>query len=368
MVVATIVAMAGCAGQAPGRRASTAAAPLAAATAATVSTSPRIAAGPEAPVPPASPPRAPLGPVALTGCPPPPRHLPPGKPPWHPAVLVPDAALPTPAPPATREVTLGPLSGKGMWIWQMKATEHGDVDAIVARARTMGLAQLWVRVGDTQDGFYAAPTLESLLPAAHRAGLAVMGWGFPHLYDPLADASWSLDALSFRSSAGDRLDGFSADIETSGEGVALSGLRAQIYLSALGTVAGRRPIVATVFPPTEHWMASYPYAQMAPYVDAFAPMVYWGCREPGSAVSEAIARLARLAPVHVIGQAYNMGPEGGRQVAPSGDEIARFLDVAQRGGAAGASLWDWQEASTDEWLALAGYSWPRSPASARPVH
>jgi hypothetical protein len=302
---------------------------------------------------------APVGPVALAGCPAPVRHLPPGPPPWHPAVLVPESALPAPVPAPARQAGLAAIDGKGMWIWKIKATEAGDIAAIVSKASARGLSQLWVRVGDSRDGFYAAATLDALVPAAHAAGLAVVGWGFPHLYDPAGDAAWTAQALDWRSPGGQWLDGFSPDIETAGEGVAVTGLRARVYLGLVRQGSGDRPIVATVFPPTDHWLAAYPYAAIAPYVDAFAPMVYWGCREPGAAATQAVSRLSAMAPVHLIGQAYNMASEGGRQVAPSAGEITRFLDVARRSGATGASLWDWQEASADEWAALSSYSWPQ---------
>jgi hypothetical protein len=299
-----------------------------------------------------------LGPVALTGCPPPPRKPgPPPPPPWHPAALVPEAALPSPPPPAPRLGSSAVLAGKGMWIWQPRNTEAGNVDAIVRRAVAAGLTALWVRVGDSRDGFYGASFVASLVPAAHRQGLVVIGWGFPHLYDPVADADWTKAALSWRAPSGDRLDGWSADIETASEGTALSAKRAAAYLGLVRPAADGRPLVATVFPPTDYWLARYPYQAMAPYVDAFAPMLYWGCREPGDAASAAIRRLSPLAPVTVIGQAYDMAPEGGRVGAPTGAEISRFLDVARRGGASGASFWDWQAMNSDEWAALAAYPW-----------
>ena len=90
-------------------------------------------------------------------------------------------------------------------------------------------------------------------------------------------------------------------------------------------------------------------------------MVYWGCVEPGAAAYETIARLAALRPVHLIGQGYDMGPEGGRIGAPSADEIRRFLDVARRGGALGASLWSWQHANANAWAALSAFPWDRVP-------
>ncbi|MBV8959197.1 MAG: hypothetical protein JO367_16775 [Actinobacteria bacterium] len=308
---------------------------------------------------------APVGPVMPTGCPPPPRPPQPPQNLWHPPVLVPEAALPAPPAAPPRVDDMDAVIGKGVWTWKVKATEGGDADAIVQRAKRTGLRQLWVRVGDSQDGFYAADFLSKLLPAAHRARLSVIGWGYPYLYDPEGDARWSRDALDWRASTGDQLDGFSADIESAAEGTTVSARRVTVYLGELAPAKAGRPLIATVFTPTDRRMATYPYAAMAPYVDVFAPMVYWGCVEPGAAATQALQRLSALAPVHVIGQAYDMGPEGGRVGSPSAAEVTRFLDVAQRAGATGASFWDWQEMTQPQWDALSGFDWPGPRVSAR---
>ncbi|MDQ1397160.1 MAG: hypothetical protein QOG64_2419 [Acidimicrobiaceae bacterium] len=298
--------------------------------------------------------------VTLSGCPPPPR--PPGHPsaPWHPALLVPDAALAEPAPAAPRQAALTAVAGKGMWIWKYRLSEKGDAGAIVSRAERAGLTNLWVRVGDSQSGFYGASILDDLVPVAHQHGISVIGWGFPYLYDPVGDATWTAAALAWQGPDGSRLDAFSPDIETPSEGTALSARRAVLYLSLVrGPAASSgRPLIATVFPPSDQQILSYPFAAMAPYVDAFAPMVYWGCREPGDAAAGALTRLAAMAPLHLIGQAYDMGPEGGRIGAPSEAEIRRFSDVARRGGALGVSFWDWQEMTAEEWGALTLVPWP----------
>jgi hypothetical protein len=249
-----------------------------------------------------------------------------------------------------------------MWIWMLKATESGDTDAIVRRAKQAGLRQLWVRVGDSSDGFYAAGTLAALAPKAHAAGMAVIGWGFPYFYDPMGDAKWTAEALAWRGSDGRGLDAFSPDIETSSEGVLLNARRTTLYLAQVRQAAHGRPIIATVFPPTDTTLTFYPFREIAPYVDAFAPMVYWGCLEPGEAATRALSRLGpldALAPVHLIGQAFDMGPEGGRRASPSADEILRFLDVAHRGGASGASFWVWQDMTGPEWSALSTFSWAK---------
>jgi hypothetical protein len=311
-------------------------------------------------VPPPPPKPRPTGPVALAGCPPPPPAPSNGSGnAWRPSVLVPEAALPAPAPPATRVAPLKVLTGKGMWLWKYRLTENGDPDAIVTKAVAAGLNQLWVRVGDSQDAFYGASVLEELVPRAHRNGLSVIGWGFPYLYDPVADAQWSSAALHWRSGEGDSLDGFSPDLETASEGTVVTERRLQVYLGEVNKSAGTRPLVATVYRPTDRLWTTYPYRAVAPYVDGFAAMVYWGCTEPGFAAAQAIERLAALRPVHLIGQGYNMADEGGRRVAPSADETWRFLDIAHGGGALGASFWVWQEINEEQWTTMAEYTWPR---------
>ena len=296
--------------------------------------------------------------LPLAGCPPPPYTGPPPAPPWHPGHLVPDSQLPAaPKPPAGRNATAA-IRGKGMWIWQLSATDHGSAASIVSDAAAAGLRQIWVRVGDSRDGFYGADILSRLVPAAHRAGLTVIGWGFPYLFDPGADAAWTEAAIGWRSPDGQHLDGWSADIETSAEGVALSPQRVAVYLGEVRAADPRAVLVATVFPPTDQQMARYPFATMAPYVDAYAPMLYWGCTQPVLDVRQALARLRPLGPeVHVIGQAYDMGPYGGRRGAPPPAELDAFMLAARQSGAVGASFWSWQSIDPEEWSAVSGFRW-----------
>jgi hypothetical protein len=248
-----------------------------------------------------------------------------------------------------------------MWLWRYFQSEGGDANAIVAKAADAGLRQLWVRVGDSRDGFYAREVLDAIVPAAHRRGIAVIGWGFPYLHDPVSDAGWTAEALAWRSPQGHTLDGFSPDIELAAEGVLLTAKRAQVYLGLTRQAAGTRLLVATVYRPTDpRWPSAYPYAAIAPYVDAFAPMVYWGCLEPGAATAQSVERLRTLRPVHVIGQGWDQTAEGGRTSAPTEHETRRFLDVARRQGALGGSLWVWHLMGAEQWSALAAYPWARA--------
>ena len=88
-------------------------------------------------------------------------------------------------------------------------------------------------------------------------------------------------------------------------------------------------------------------------------MVYWSCNEPGRLVVQSLSRLRRWLPVAPVGQAYDMGTEGGRRGEPDRAETLRFLDVAKRGGAVGASLWTYEHAGPGQMGALRDYAWQR---------
>ena len=291
----------------------------------------------------------PAAPVQPEPCPPPPSPPGPPAPPLGPPEVR-ENAVPLVGAPPPRHVDLSAVSGKGIWLTLWPGSPL-NVNQLIATAHAAGLRQLWVRTGSNPDGFYGATTLEALLPAAHAAGIAVIAWDFPALSNPVADAARAAGAL--RAGA----DGFAADIESAAEGTYLTARRVAYYLSLVRTAAGEKPVVAVVPRPTSYWLATYPYTAEAPFVDAFAPMVYWSCTEPGAAVSSAIAALARLDPVAPIGQDYNMASEGGRHGLPSGRAIWRFLDVAHQAGAIGASLYDLEAGGRRQLAALAGYPW-----------
>ena len=292
------------------------------------------------PVPPALP---------KTGCPVPPYQGPGGSPKPRPAPAVAESALPAPLPVTRKAASLAVVRGKGLWATPWPKTVV-DVDALVAQARAAKVRSIWIRTGGSRQGYYGDRFLPALVPAAHRAGLRVVAWDFPFLSDPVADAARAKRALA----AG--VDAFSPDVETAAEGTYLTTRRLRVYLGLVRSYAGQRPVVATVPRPTPA-RKSFPYKAFVPYADAFAPMVYWSCREPGALVQRALESLGKLLPVAPVGQAYDMGPEGGRRGLPSRAETLRFLDAARRGGAIGAGLWTVEQASRAQLKALADYRW-----------
>lgn len=295
----------------------------------------------------------PAAPVQPEPCPPPPIKPSPPPPPLGPPA-VPEASIPLVGPPRPRHVSLAAISGKGIWltVWPHQVL---NVKAVVATARSAGLHQLWIRTGSSQNGFYGGARLKRLVAAAHAAGIAVIAWDFPTLSNPAADARRAASAF------GEGVDAFSPDIEAAAEGTHLTARRVRYYLSLVREIAGNRPVIATVPAPDSYWLTFYPYNAEAPYVDAFAPMVYWACTEPGAAVEEAVAYLSKMRPVAPIGQDYNMGPEGGPPGLPTPKEIWRFLYVAKSLHTVGASLYDFESGGPAQLKTLAEYPWSQTP-------
>jgi hypothetical protein len=170
-----------------------------------------------------------------------------------------------------------------------------------------------------------------------------------------SDIGRAVAAITYVTPSGQRLDGFSPDIETGSEGVWLTPESAVAYGTGLRAAVGAAyPLIATVPNPTDFMVERYPYAEVTAPFDAIAPMVYWLNREPDTDVATALDRLVPLGkPVLPIGQAYDGGPEGGRPGPPTPDELARFFAAAAQHGAAGVSFWSWQHATQETWDAIA---------------
>jgi hypothetical protein len=196
----------------------------------------------------------------------------------------------------------------------------------------------------------------------------VYGWDFPYFTDVDGDVARAVAAIRYTTPDGQRIDGFSPDIETQSEGVALSADNAAAYANELRAQVGAGyPLIATVPRPSDLMQAVYPYAQLLGPFDAVAPMVYWLNRQPDTDVAGAIDYLAQFGkPIIPIGQAYDGSLEGGRPGPPTPDEIQRFISTADAHGAIGVSFWSWQHADQSTWDTLTAapqFTLPSAPVA-----
>ena len=244
-------------------------------------------------------------------------------------------------------------SGKGMWIWLPERAEGGNPHAIVARARAVGLTHVYVRTGSSRSGFHAAAFLDQLLPVAHAAGIRVYGWDFPYFDNVDDDVRRATVAVTHLAPGGHRIDGFTADIETHGEGVNITPQNALAYGDRLRRTVGEAYPLIAVVPRPNPALVTYPFPEVVAAFDAISPMVYWMGRDPGNDVAGAIRALSVFKkPVIPVGQTYDGQAEGGPPGVPRREAIIRFMQVADEMGATAVSFWSWQHADQQAWDAV----------------
>ena len=271
-----------------------------------------------------------------------------------PPVVVSEPLQARPVPERTIPAQRGALPvGKGMWIWLSDHAEAGDVGAIVARARAVGLTHLYVRTASLRQGFYAGPFLDQLLPAAHAANIRVYAWDFPYLKDVQGDVARAVQAISHLTPDGHRVDGYVADIELRSMGVNITPGTALAFGAGLRKAVGPNyPLIACVPRPSSQ-LVHYPFAEVVASFDAIAPMVYWLGQEPGAHVTGAVRALSVFGkPVLPVGQAYDGLAEGGPAGVPPRKEIIRFMQAGDEVGATAVSWWSWQHADQEAWDAV----------------
>lgn len=283
-------------------------------------------------------------------------HPHPASPAAHPSV----APAPAPIPVHTGPP---PIAGKGMWIYQMSKIAGGNPARIARAAKQSHLTHIYVRVGSGFSGLKTLDEAAALIPHAHAHGIKVIGWYFPYFNDVTTDVQRSLTAMRRG------FDGFAADIETA-TGSSLSAATVWDYSKRLRASAPGAYLIAVPPRPTKKTIASFPYDAMMPHYDAVAPMVYWGRFDPEVTAKSSVDFFRKWGkPISPIGQAYDMGDEGGPQGPPPPHEMWAFMRTAMEHGAIGVSFWSWQHATAPAWRAIRLFPWqPRvSLPVARPT-
>ena len=245
-------------------------------------------------------------------------------------------------------------TGTGMWVYEWKKTNGGHAATVVAKARAAGLSTLFVRTGSSHDGYTGTPVLRALLPATRGTTVHVVAWDFPELDHPAADARRLAAAARYRT-GGNAVSAVAPDIETRSEGAASSPKRVRAYLATLRRLLPRNIAILTTLPwPSRERIGRYPYGTVARYSDALLPMAYWYNNSPALVTSRSIALLRHYhRPVMPVGQGYD-----GKIDVPSlphnnlRRQVPSFFATAHKLGAPAVSLWSWQAAPREAWVAL----------------
>jgi hypothetical protein len=171
------------------------------------------------------------------------------------------------------------------------------------------------------------------------------------------DFRWSMAAIGFASPAGERFDGFGLDIEVTS--VSDDRLRArrvvQLSKRIREAVGASYPLAAIVPNPLRspsYWPV-FPDRALARIYDAYLPMTYWSFQVGGESgaydfVTRAIAEVRRDTarpglPIHMIGGIADSAPAR---------EIRGFVRAVNEAGLVGASLYDVDTSTSEDWAGL----------------
>ena len=230
-----------------------------------------------------------------------------------------------------------PLRGRAMWIWELSATDGGDLSSIVAQAHAHGVTALMIK---SSDGVYPWSQFNaSLVRELHADHLKVCAWEYVYGDHPGVEANLGADAVH------DGADCLIIDAESQYQGRYVA---AQSYVRDLRKQVGRRYPVALAGFPYVDYHPGFPYSVfLGPHGAQYnLPQMYW--RDIGVSPAAVFAHTYAFnriykRPIYPLGQLYG-GVRSG--------QILRFrqLTIAYRAG--GISWWDWQSAPSGAWAAV----------------
>lgn len=280
--------------------------------------------------------------------------------------------VPPPPPPSPNLARAQVAAGLGAWwdVWDWSPTfvqsrnpsanpplRLADVD----RLAQAGVQTLFIQPSTFRhvDLILDRALLRQIIDRAHQRGLRVVGWYLPEFVNVAAD----LDRLVAIAQFGG-FDGLGVDIEsTSNPDIAARNANLITESRFMRGAFGNLPLIAIPVTPViweelnRSWWPNFPYRELVPFYDAWAPMAYWSYRrstftewnDPYRYTYESVVRLRRLTrrpdlPVH---------PIGGEGTGITGEQIFWMNAAMVDSGAIGGSIYDDATTPRDVWGALA---------------
>ena len=273
--------------------------------------------------------------------------------------------------PKPTHVDAGPdlsaYQGLGTWIDQYSENDvYGPQAFGVAATTVRAMAADGVRTLFLETGSYKHPAVAfpeataALIRAAHAVGIKVIGWYLPMFRNVRFDLGEVMRTIDFRTSDGQRFDGFALDIEAD---LVPPVQRIANFLTLsqrIRAAVGPDYALGAIIPSPEglvrvpsYW-PGFPYDQLGRYYDVVLPMSYFTFHYHGAAVANRYIRgnveIIRQRsgdpniPIHVIG-----GIAGDMTVA----ETQAFVDAVRTEHILGASLYEFPDTRADQWPILA---------------
>jgi hypothetical protein len=258
--------------------------------------------------------------------------------------------------------------GKGMWIWNLKDCENGNIPAIITKCKAYNITYVLVKCAD--GGNTWPQYTPELIKEFHDAGIKIYAWAYNYGQDAAREAAVALWALDMQP------DGFVFDAEY--EEVANPTQSAEITLK---TIREKHPEAFLAYAPYPiiDYHTRFPYATFGKYCDAAMPQMYWGTI--GISVAQMYTDMYEqwsryeqswkdsghadsIKPIIPLGQTYD-NPQTNFVATPK--DVAGFISAGS--GYFSVCFWEWAHTLRDDlWGAIRDTQVKTMPASVTPVN
>ena len=231
------------------------------------------------------------------------------------------------------------IQGKGIYIWQFRRSDGGNLTAIVDNLKKAGMTHVIPKIADGILGNIneSAAYLPNFTHLCHQAGIQVIPYHFVYGRDPVNEAITVIRELKKQN-----YDGLVINAEVAYRDSYNPGYSARVYCDALKKELPDLPLALSTFRyPSLH--RNFPFRVFLEYCDYNMPQVYW--MQANGTVPQQLARTLEeykaYPPVPMIptGAAFK---EHGWSAIPQDQKI--FVDEVKKHGLAGCNWWEYYEA------------------------
>jgi hypothetical protein len=244
----------------------------------------------------------------------------------------------------------------GTWVDIFDGPVLSSPSSSVAQMKNKGVDTIYIETANAASAtFVNRSAVGQLVQFAHNKGIKVVAWTLPGHSNEADDWAKAKAAIRFKSSRGDRFDGFALDIESTQVSNIKTRNSRLLALSKKINQATALPLGAITYSPVfinGPW-PNFPWARVAKIYDVFLPMAYssyhYNSESSVRKYTEKAVKILRQKtssgqPIHVV---------GGIADKMSGSETRGFVRALINKNVAGGSLYDFRTSDSADWKRLA---------------
>lgn len=249
------------------------------------------------------------------------------------------------------------IYGKAAMVWVLRNWQGGDPALQVAECKRLGLAHVSIKTVDGVTDRWEGTTkrqnadlLPETLAALREADVAVSGWSYTYGVRVAEEADKTIE-VSGRLGITEHYIDAEKEYNKAGMGdeADLLSKRMAGEIRTVGLTSYRWPLT---------YQPAFPVRAFAPYMDAWAPQVYWlgDTRVNGGAIQLEMSyreyAKVRTLPFVPIAPTYRWN-----DWEASGAQLALFFEKAKALGCPGAMIYTLHHASEAQKRAIAEFEW-----------